>query len=70
MQDSGRDKRGKTKEESNGDAVEVDLTQDPDDDRGPEILTISDDEDDDDAAANGSVSWIFGQISLFRFLFM
>ncbi|BDA46474.1 Protein strawberry notch homolog 1 [Coccomyxa sp. Obi] len=47
---SGRDKRAKT----NGGAVEVDLTQDPDDDRGPEVLTISDDDDDDDAAMNGA----------------
>lgn len=49
MQKTGRQKRAKT----NGDAVEVDLTQDPDDDRGPEVLTISDDDDDDDVALNG-----------------
>lgn len=33
--------------------MEVDLTQDPDDDRGPEVLTISDDDDEDDLAVNG-----------------
>ncbi len=49
VQKSGEAKRAKT----NGNAVEVDLTQDPDDDRGPEVLTISDDDDDDDAAMNG-----------------
>lgn len=39
--------------------MEVDLTQDPDDDRGPEVLLISDDDDDDDTTANGTVSvWL------------
>ena len=47
LQDSGRGAHAESR------PSEVDLTADPDDDRGPEVVTISDDEM--DSVANGKV---------------